>query len=157
MPIVWRLTPPAYATTLDGEGSRLVGGRWNKRGTPVVYTSSHLSLCVLETYVHLPPMLRNDLPEMEAVGISVPDTARTTLVSAARFKSLLAQSDAFSACQALGEEWFSPGDVLVLQVPSVIVPRETNLILNTQHPQMRDVRIVSAEPFRFDPRLSQGG
>ncbi|MBL8232954.1 MAG: RES domain-containing protein, partial [Bryobacterales bacterium] len=39
-----RATFPAY----DGEGARRVGGRWNSRGTRVLYMSENRSLAVLE-------------------------------------------------------------------------------------------------------------
>ncbi|MGH9369048.1 MAG: RES domain-containing protein, partial [Thermoanaerobaculia bacterium] len=39
---VWRLTSGRHAS-FDGGGSRLTGGRWSLRGTPVVYTSESLA------------------------------------------------------------------------------------------------------------------
>src|SRR5262249_7317451 len=40
---VWRLCRKKYVA-FDGEGSRIAGGRWNRRGTAMVYTSATLSL-----------------------------------------------------------------------------------------------------------------
>ena len=40
---------PAY----DGEGAYRVGGRWNSKGTRVLYMSENRSLAVLEILVHL--------------------------------------------------------------------------------------------------------
>ena len=55
MPLsLWRLVKARYAANaFDGEGARRYGGRWNQRGTPVVYLGSPLSLAALETFVHL--------------------------------------------------------------------------------------------------------
>jgi hypothetical protein len=39
-------------------------------------------------------------------------------------------------------------------MPSIIVPQERNVMLNPAHRPMSDVRIVSTERFRFDPRLA---
>ena len=50
--VVWRLTLREHVAP-DGEGARRYGGRWNKPGTPVVYTSGTLSLAVLEYLVHV--------------------------------------------------------------------------------------------------------
>src|SRR3972149_5277771 len=36
----------------SGEGARLAGGRWNHRGTTVVYASDSLALAALELFVH---------------------------------------------------------------------------------------------------------
>ena len=44
-----RFAHPSY----DGEGSRRAGGRWNSKGTRVIYMSENRSLCVLEVLVHL--------------------------------------------------------------------------------------------------------
>jgi RES domain-containing protein len=39
----------------DGEGARRYGGRWNQRGTAVVYASASASLAALEHLVHVDP------------------------------------------------------------------------------------------------------
>ena len=153
MATVWRLAPPAFARELDGEGSREAGGRWNSPGWRVVYTSSHLSLCVLEVYVHMPRELRDELPEFEAVRINVPDDASTAEISIERFEELIATADPLAACQAVGDEWLSRTSDLILNAPSVVVPEESNVMLNPAHPKMREVAIVSSRRFRFDPRL----
>jgi RES domain-containing protein len=154
MPVVWRLAGPEFAEHLDGEGSRIEGGRWNPIGLAALYTSEHLSLSVLEAYVHLPPPMRDALPVLTAVQISIPEMIGITRVSGERLAVLLASADPLATCQAIGEAWISRGHDLVLQVPSVLVPEETNLILNPAHPHMRDVKIVSTRAFRFDPRLA---
>jgi RES domain-containing protein len=154
MPAVWRLTSPAYAHLLDGEGSRMAGGRWNSPGRPMLYTSSHLSLCLLEVFVNIPQALRDDLPKLEAMRIAVPDDAEATDVSPDQFQGAMAASDLLAACRALGDAWLERGTSLVLRAPSVIIPEELNVMINPSHPRMPDVRIESTRPFRFDPRLS---
>lgn len=153
MSTVWRLTPSAFARTLDGEGASLTGGRWNSRGVPMFYTSSYLSLSVLEVFVHLPSTLRDNMVAFEAVRLSIPDDAGTTHISAGELEAMLAAPDPLAACRAAGDGWIATARDLVLAAPSVIVPEELNLMLNPAHPRMRDVRIVSIRPFRFDTRL----
>jgi hypothetical protein len=35
----WRIVKARYAgAAFDGEGARVVGGRWSSRGTPMIYT-----------------------------------------------------------------------------------------------------------------------
>ena len=48
----WRLCRRPYAD-LTGDGARLAGGRWNRRGRAVVYLAEHPALAVLEVRVHL--------------------------------------------------------------------------------------------------------
>lgn len=153
MAVVWRLARPEFAEHLDGEGSRIEGGRWNPIGRPALYTSEHLSLSVLEVYVHLPPQMRDVLPVLAAVQISIPDGVGTTRVTTQQLAGLLASPDPLAACQASGAAWIDRGSDLVLQVPSVLVPEETNLVLNPAHARMGEVKIVSTRTFYFNPRL----
>ena len=154
MPIVWRLAPPAFARILDGEGNRTVGARWNSPGRGVVYTCAHLSLAVLETFVHIPPALRLRLPVFEAVRIRIPDDADTTEISIAAFQRSVRSADPEAACRAIGDRWLDTARDLVLTAPSMVVPEELNVMLNPAHPQMREVRIISTRRFRFDTRLA---
>ena len=153
MPTVWRQTTPAFARRLDGEGSREAGGRWNSPGRGLVYTSSHLSLCVLEVYVHLPSELRDQRAEFEAVRISVPDDMNRTEMTIKQFERLMASADPLRACRDAGDRWLAAAAELVLAAPSVVVPEELNMMLNPAHPRMREVTIVSTRRFRLDPRL----
>ena len=53
---VWRIAldaPFFKADDLSGEGAKKSGGRWNKKGTPVLYTSESIALACLETLVHI--------------------------------------------------------------------------------------------------------
>jgi RES domain-containing protein len=52
--VAWRLVKARYATeAFSGEGARREGGRWNPKGTPVVYLADHPALAALEMFVHL--------------------------------------------------------------------------------------------------------
>ena len=154
MPVVWRLTSPAFARILTGEGNRASGARWNSPGRGVVYTCTNLSLCVLETYVHIPATLRLALPDFEAVRISVPDDAGMTNIAVDEFERLSSAASPETAYRAVGDRWLAADADLMLAAPSVVVPEEMNIMLNPAHPRMTDVSIVSTRKFRFDPRLT---
>jgi hypothetical protein len=49
------------------------------------------------------------------------------------------------------------GGALAMLVPNVVVPQERNALINVRHSDMARVRLVSEEPFRFDPRLLELG
>ena len=149
--VVWRLTKPQYAPGLDGEGARLAGGRWNSPGVPVVYCSETLSLAVLECFVHLPRTLRgaSRLPVLMAVRIELPAEAEFQDPHADPAPNLL--DDA--ACRDTGNRWLAERRVLALRVPSVIVPQESNVLLDPLHPQAAGIRILEQIEFRFDPRM----
>jgi RES domain-containing protein len=42
---------------------------------------------------------------------------------------------------------------LGLTVRSIVVPQETNLLLNVRHADMARVTVVASDPFACDPRL----
>jgi len=148
---VYRLSAPKHVkSSLNGEGARLFGGRWNPPGLAVVYTSEHLSLAVLENLVHLEPaQLR---PDRLALTIDVPDRDVEILPPselpknwrAARSQRLL---------QDLGKAWILEGRSLAMKVPSAVIPQEHNILLNPNHPKHERLSIESREPFSFDPRL----
>lgn len=146
--IVYRLCKAVHAA-LDGEGARLWGGRWNSPGRPMVYAAASPSLAVLEVLVHL------DLPaelipdDMVLLTIKVPDDAAFELIADIR-QSAETQTD---ACRQAGDAFLEAGSALGLKVRSMVVPQETNLLLNVRHADMARVTVVASEPFAFDPRL----
>jgi RES domain-containing protein len=154
MALVWRLARPEFATELNGEGNATTGARWNSPGHGVIYASFNLSLCVLESFAHLPPMLRINLPDMAAVRIELPDEASRLDIDLADLPPDLAGEEAEHRCRDLGDGWLTAREHLAFTMPSVIVPQERNLMINPAHRLMTKVKIVSTERFRFDPRLA---
>ena len=150
----WRIVKSRHASTaFDGEGARLYVGRWNSPGTRMVYTSSTISLAVLEVLVHLQEasllssysLISADFDDtfVERLDHSmVPDGWRTY--------------PAPSELQRIGDEWVRSQRHAVLEVPSVIVERESNYLLNPAHPDFSSVVIGEPEPFTFDERLLAG-
>ena len=149
MPIVWRLTAPAFARKLDGEGNRRHGARWNSPGRGVVYTSEHLSLCVLEALAHLTPELRASQPPMSAVALDVPKGATLSISR----EEMRRAGEVGIWCRTRGDAWLEEGRFLALSAPSIIVPQERNVMFNPRDPRMERVKVVSVEEFRFDARL----
>jgi RES domain-containing protein len=59
--------------------------------------------------------------------------------------------------QHLGAEWLDSRASLALEVPSLVIPRERNLILNPRHARFSEVRMIEVTPFFFDPRVFRTG
>lgn len=146
---VWRLNSPRHAATaLDGEGARRFGGRWNARGTPVVYAAATLSLAALEVLVHV-TAAQARMP-FAAIEIDVPDALA---IEAPTPPADWRDDPAPASTVALGAAWVSRGDAAVLRVPSVVVPLEDNVVLNVAHGEFTQIAVVRTVPFAFDPRL----
>ena len=128
--VLWRIAAETRrygAADLSGAGAAAKPGRWNAIGEPVLYAAPTLALAVLETAAHIDDA---GLPQNRfVVRIDVPDKiwrARTTL----------------------GSRWLREGASAVLEVPSVIVPEETVVVINPAH---RDTaRIKAAVVRRFE-------
>lgn len=59
--------------------------------------------------------------------------------------------------QRIGNAWLASLATPLARVPSAIVPRTWNYLLNPEHPDAVDVKIESATRERFDNRLFRFG
>jgi RES domain-containing protein len=149
---VWRLCKRRHVA-FDGEGARLAGGRWNRRGTAVVYTSETLSLAALELLAHCdPPLLPADLV---AIAAELPERLAVERVEIAGLPGTWRRYPAPDALGQVGTDWARRLSSVALSVPSVLVPRERNVLLNPAHADFRAIRVGKPEPFSFDPRLAR--
>jgi RES domain-containing protein len=147
---VYRLCRAAFKT-LDGEGARLYGGRWNSPGRSVVYTSTSLALAALEYLVHVEA---DTAPaDLTALVIDVPDDFLREEIAASVLPTEWAHTVVTPETQALGDAWAEAARSAILMVPSAPVPEEWNVLINVQHPEARRCTIVRERPFVYDPRL----
>ena len=148
--LAWRICRERQQE-LNGEGARLYGGRWNSEGVPVVYACSTLALAALEFLVHVD---FEDVPDdLVALAIEVPDDAGAKTVAVNDLPGDWNQLPDHPACAKIGDEWVAEGTALLLRVPSAVVPEESNLLINPDHPRAGDVVVASVRPFAFDSRL----
>jgi RES domain-containing protein len=148
---LWRLSTAASPRgAFDGEGARVYGGRWNTKGTPLVYTSGSLSLAALEMLVHTDAAFL--VRPLFAFHVDVPDAAIETLLDSALPRNW--RHHPFSEeTQRIGSRWAEKRESLALAVPSAIIPAERNYLLNTAHPGFAALTVPSPDSFAFDPRL----
>lgn len=146
----FRLVKAKHADqAFSGEGARLVGGRWNLPGTPLVYTSESLSLAALETFVHLQPVDKR----IRYVWFRVTIPANVAIDTPSALPASWQASPPSEASQSVGTAWAKKAASAVLRVPSILVPGEHNLLLNPLHGQFKRLKITKAQPFDFDGRL----
>ncbi|HEV8391470.1 MAG TPA: RES family NAD+ phosphorylase [Dongiaceae bacterium] len=144
----FRVARRRYAD-LSGEGARLVGGRWNSPGRAVLYLAESAALAVLEVLVHL-DLDETTMPD-DYVIMSVDFSALKASPGWLENGPPVAPSDA--ECRAIGDAFLAAKRALALRLPSVIVPRASNYVLDPAHPLMAQVTIKSTDPFVFDRRL----
>lgn len=150
MRAVWRLCSRRHvATALSGEGARLFGGRWNLKGTPMVYCSSTLALAMLEVLVHAPTLPA----DFVAIRIDLPPSVKIDRRAINALPAGWRATPAPSALAQLGTDWSIASATVALEVPSAIVEVETNILLNPAHPDMTKLIVHRAVPMPFDARL----
>ncbi len=154
--LLWRIaavTPHYTADDLSGKGAETTGARWNRRGTPVVYASINIALASLETLAHLGVQ---GLPlNRYLVRIDVP---ADIYAARAVLDPLPPGWDAQPYGRpgvAAGEAWLRGATSALLQVPSVLVPEEANLLINPRHPDAAGIRAGIVRRWLYDHRLRQ--
>ncbi|MGY6743657.1 MAG: RES family NAD+ phosphorylase [Cecembia sp.] len=146
---VFRLTKSTYANDLSGVGAAIAGGRWNKKGRAVVYTSENTALALLEIVVHLPPMFQ---PDLRLLTVEIPEE-KIQILNQEQLPDNWYQYPSPRSLKALAESYYQNLDILGIKVPSSIVHEKYNLILNPQSVYFKEVKITDQSPFIFDPRL----
>jgi RES domain-containing protein len=91
----------------------------------MLYAAQHLSLACIEILVHLD---KSQLPRGYV-------WSKTDLHETPALLGFEGVGDVVS-CQAVGHSWVSAVNQLAVQVPSVIIPEEFNILLNPRHTGM---------------------
>jgi RES domain-containing protein len=148
--IVYRITKSKRASDISGTGAALNPGRWNIKGTPVLYTGESKEIALLENIIHIPPMLT---PELDILTIEIPDNSITKM----EIKDLPVNWSQFPAptiLSELGQKWVESGISIALMVPSCIIHSSYNIILNCSHKDYHTkIKIIDQRAFYFDTRL----
>ncbi len=139
------------STMLSGRGALLYGGRWNSPGRAVVYTSQSLSLATLEVVVHL--NATEKMMAYRSMALEIPDKLVLPMDPA----DLPADWDAMhvepKAAQSWGDAWFDDQISAVLEVPSVVIPSESNYLINPEHPDFKQIKRGPIERYFMDRRI----
>ncbi len=139
------------ASAFDGEGAKRYGGRFNSRGLRCVYVAASESLAILEIMVHLDDYRL--LEHFTLFSVQLPDKVIMQL-NTRLLPSNWREDPAPAETAIIGDEWLEANLSVALAVPSVIVPRETNYLLNPEHPEYEPLMAQAQElPFDPDPRL----
>lgn len=149
--LVYRITKSKHAEDISGTGSALYPGRWNKRGTPVLYTGESKEIALLEIIVHIPPLIS---PPLDILSLEIPDDSITTINSNDLPKNWF-HFPAPTVLSEIGQNWVEKDETIALRVPSSIIQTAFNVILNCSHKEYGRVKIMDQKRFRFDARLKK--
>jgi RES domain-containing protein len=130
----------------DGAGAAAYGGRWNPPGVAVIYAAGSQSLAMLERLVQRRNLGRTWLVEAEVP----PNLEIDDLMSQPPPNwRALGSPEAVAA----GGAWIASARTALLRVPSALVPREANYLINPSHPDAGRITVSPPEPMEWDIRL----
>lgn len=150
MPTGWRIVTAHFVdTAFTGEGARRYGGRWNPKGVPLVYTAESQALAVLEILVQDEPLRARYV----LIPAHIPDDLALDRITVDQLPPDWRSPEARGELQKCGADWVQSGASVVLSVPSVVIPAETNYLLNPEHPDFARIRIGEPQELVTDLRL----
>lgn len=143
--LLYRIAKKDYIEDLTGYGARLYGGRWNEKGIPALYTSSSLSLCMLEVLAHCEKSVYPT--DMYFAELEFPDE--------------LVPKDFFAADDNeqvfAGTDWLKSKSSAAIKVCSAVLPAfyggDFNVIFNPRHYDFSKLEIKTVVECPFDLRL----
>ena len=147
---IYRISSSKYAKKLTASGS---ANRWNIFGQKVIYAGSSRSLSTLELIVHQGSVKTGISYKVMVINVADEDhLIRQIMIN--DLPKNWRELNAYPKLQKIGSDWYQSQDSLLLKVPSAVIPKEYNYIINTEHPEfMQCVQLVRIENYFWDKRL----
>ena len=140
---LWRLYRVAHGPGLDGAGGLHAAGRWHRLGRRVIYFGATPAIVVLEKLAHVDP---DALPGDLLLGHFAGQPSVESVMEPLDLTDI-------DACRSRGERFLEGNRACALRISSVVLPEETNYMVNALHPDAAQIRLVSERSFYFDERL----
>ena len=147
---LWRIVTGRHPIW-SGEGARRFGQRWNPPGLAAIYTGTSFALCLVEVLVHA----NRTAPPSAARYVEAevpPDVSREAFDPGLH----PGWDDPFdtTVAQAIGRGWIEARRSALLIVPSVVTGgRDSNVVVNPQHPDAARILVGPERPVTLDARL----
>lgn len=148
---VYRIGNPLFIEDLFGEGGRSYAGRWNHKGTPILYTAQSASLAILEylghvinTTVNVPYILlelevnTDQILPLESVSAQLPENWY--------------DEKGIELTRNIGTNWIKSKESAILQVPSIHSPYEYNYLINPNFPSLH-IQVLQKRWYLYDNRF----
>ena len=147
---VYRITTKKWSKKLIASG---YSARWNSSGVYILYTASSRSLACLENIVHRTPS-ELIIPFITMV-ICIPDSIKFATINLSDLPENwdLPGEDGYQLSRPFGDKWIRDNETAILKVPSAIIKNDFNILLNPNHKDFKEIKIIDEEPFCFDSRI----
>ena len=147
--IAYRISNAVYSNDISGTGAKLMGGRWNSKGIPMLYTSEHISLAVLEMLVNT--QFKDYAIALDMLSIQLPANIVINEINLKKLKKGWIEDYGYTAF--IGDEFIKDKQNLLLKVPSAVITDECNYLINPLHTDFKKIKIIETRSFKTDERL----
>jgi RES domain-containing protein len=142
---------PHSKNPLNGEGSFRFGARWSSPGTRIAYTAEHLSLAMIEYFVHIDA---SDPPkDLVIVAADIPDGVSRKVLDPRQLPTNWRQVPAPPTLAGIGNTFAAERKSAILVLPSALVPSESNWLIDPHHAEFVEITVQPPEPFQYDARF----
>lgn len=148
--LVYRISSEKYTNKLTSSGA---ANRWNQEGEFVIYSAQSRSLATLELVAHRASIRPHIKYKVMVIKINIPKSQIHT-IAVDNLPEKWRSVSAYNTLQMIGSDWYSTSKKLVLEIPSAIIPQESNYIINSKHELFSSkVTIENIEGYFWDNRL----
>jgi len=146
--LVYRIVHKAFSSGLYVSGLK---GRWNSAGRRVLYAAESIPLAFLENMVRRQGVGFNS--DFKIMIIEVPDSIKILTVNVADLEDGWRDFKDYSKCQPIGDKWYNEGKVMILKVPSAVLPEAYNYVINSEFPEYASVKLIGTTDLAPDDRI----
>lgn len=147
--LVFRIAHKKYAEKLSVSG---LSGRWNSNGKLVLYTSENISLALLENMIYRVGTGFNDDFKIMLIEIL---NEKFEEIDVKKLPKNWRKMDSYPELQEKGDNWYDQQKSLLLKVPSSVLPQNFNMVINTTHPDFKNVKIIDVLDYEPDERFEK--
>jgi RES domain-containing protein len=115
----------------------------------MVYCGATAALCALEILANSAGLPKG----MVIISIEIPDAITVVTINISDLPRGWNEPVPSASTKDIGTKWVRNATSVVLSVPSAVIPRERNYLMNPLHSDFSKITFNPPEPFVFDPRL----
>lgn len=149
---LFRISQTKYINDINGTGSKMYGARWNRPGVAALYTSQARSMAMLELIVHFASKSALKL-SYSYISLAIDEKYIVEVDPKILPKDDLLPND--NRLWDITEHYFFEKNCLAIKVPSVIIPQEKNIIINCNHQNFNEIKVLGVELIDLDERFGK--
>ncbi len=151
----WRISDHV---DLGGWGGKKFSSRWTSLGKRVVYFAESPAGAMLEVLVHFTGNLNANEERLPRIYTMLRiESSDDATVRELGTPAIAQWRERPKLTQRIGDAWLASRETPLARVPSAIVPRTWNYLLNPEHPKASEVQIAEVIKERFDNLLFRFG